>query len=106
MASAKFFFLGFEVDDDLQQRLSNCSKSDKSFLEQPQYLEQFDVAGKRYLGRRLDGDGISESSVEDSARNVASLIKRVAPGWKKAPFHAVLTAVEEEITHSDVVVSF
>lgn len=94
------------MDDDLENRLSSCSKSDKTFLEQPQYLERLEVAGVQYMGRRLEGDGIVESNVEDSARNVASLIKRVAPGWNKSPFNAVLTAVEENIEHSGVEVHF
>ncbi|MBN2715061.1 MAG: hypothetical protein JXX14_04350 [Deltaproteobacteria bacterium] len=106
MASTKFFFLGFEVDDELESRLSNCGKSDKSFLEQPQYLERITLSDGTLLGRRLDAEGISVSSVEDSVRNVASLIRRVAPGWSKSPSHAVLKALEEEITHSDVVISY
>ena len=106
MASTKFFFLGFVVDDDLDSRLSNCGKADKTFLEQPQYLERIALEDGEFLGRRLDGEGITVSSVEDSARNVISLIRRVAPGWNKSVSHAVLKALEEEITHSDVIVSY
>ncbi|MBN2527260.1 MAG: hypothetical protein JXR76_12770 [Deltaproteobacteria bacterium] len=106
MATTKFFFLGFEVDEDLERRLKNCSKSDKTFLEQPQYLERIHLDEGHLIGRRLDGEGISVSTIEDSVRNVASLIKRVAPGWQKSTQHAVLKALEEEITHNDVIVGF
>ena len=48
MASTKFFFLGFEVDNDLEDRLAKCGKSEKSFLEQPQYLERVSLAYRIY----------------------------------------------------------
>jgi hypothetical protein len=106
MASTKFFFLGFAVDDDLNSRLSTCGKTDKTFLEQPQYLERITLEDGQFIGRRVDGEGIPVSSMEDTARNVVSLIRRVAPGWSKSTRHAVLKALEEEITHSDVIVSY
>lgn len=106
MPSTKFFFLGFEVDEHLESCLAGCSDSNRTFLEKPEYLERMTIGGKQFLGRRIDGGGIPEASVEDNARNVASLIKRVAVGWNKSPIHAILTAVEEEIIHNDVVVSF
>ena len=106
MASEKFFFLGFKVDDDLESRLTNCGKPEKSFLESNVYLERISLPDGQILGRRLDPEGITVSSVEDSARNVVSLIRRVAPGWNKSASHAVLKALEEEITHSDVIVSY
>jgi len=106
MTSTKFFFLGFAVDDTLDGCLSSCGKADKTFLEQPQYLERVTLEDGQFLGRRLDGEGITVSTVEDSIRNVVSLIQRVAPGWNKSTSHAVLKALEEEITHSDVIVSY
>ena len=94
------------MDTDLEDRLAKCGKSEKSFLEQPQYLERIALPDGALIGRRLDAEGISVSTVEDSARNVVSLIRRVAPGWKKSAQHAKLAALEEEITHGDVIVGY
>ena len=104
MASTKFFFLGFEVDADLRSRLEACDASDRGFLEDPEFLEQIEVDQTPFMGRRLPADSVSLSNIEDAARNVVSLVARVAPGWRKSTASAVLCALEEEVVREDVLI--
>lgn len=106
MATTKFFFLGFRVDSDLESRLANCSKSDKLFLEEPHYLERITLEADQYMGRRIDSEGIPVSGIEDSAKNVVSLMRRVAPGWNGSVSQAVLVALEEEISGVDMMIGY
>lgn len=101
---SKFFFLGFVVDNSLRLQLDDCDDSDKGFLDGPGYLERLTIDGTPYVGRRLEGEALSLSNVEDSARNVASLISRVAPQWNGSAMKATITALEEDTTHQDVII--
>jgi hypothetical protein len=99
MPSTNFFFLGYIVDSKLQLQIDNCESSELGFLEDSSYLEKIVVDDIEYIGRRL-GEISTVSSVEDSARNVASLILRVAPGWSGKSVDALLISVQETITPS------
>lgn len=104
MPTNRFFFLGFDLDESLKTRFSECKSSDRAFLEDPMYLESMEIEGTAYIGRRLD-DVLTQEQVEDTSRNVCSLIARVVPGWSVSPSQARLIAVEEEIVGKDVVIS-
>lgn len=104
MPATKFFFLGFPIDDRLEEGLAQCKPSDKTFLENPKYLEQLSIEGERYVGRRME-DVISAVEVDDAARNVRSLISRLVSGWTTPLSAASLLAVEEDQAGQDTCIS-
>ena len=104
MSSSRFFFLGFAVDEDLRARLDGCASAESAFLSSPDYLEQVILDGITWVGRRLTQDAVSPSDVEDSARNVVSLIARVAPGWRRNASSATLLSLEETVRGTDLLV--
>ncbi|HUT76564.1 MAG TPA: hypothetical protein VM285_02700 [Polyangia bacterium] len=78
MAKAPLIFVGFEVDGLIAQALAECREADRLFIEDPTYLEQAQVDGRRYIGKRL-GDNAGLDRIDDAARNVASLLGRISP---------------------------
>jgi hypothetical protein len=78
MARAPLIFVGFPVDERIERALAGCREADRLFLEDPAYLEQAVIDGRRYIGRSL-GDQAGLDRVDDTVRNVASLLGRVSP---------------------------
>jgi hypothetical protein len=78
MAKAPVIFVGFEIDEQIDQALAGCREMDRVFIEDPAYLEQALVDGRRYVGKSL-GDNASLDRIDDVARNVASLLGRISP---------------------------
>ena len=96
MATRAFFFLGFKVDSDLNNRLDACDESERFYLEEPEYLEKIQVDDSEFIGRKLTSNGIHPENISDNAKNIVSLLKRVIPTWSIAPSTATLLAIEEE----------
>lgn len=72
-------FIGLKVDQKLREQLENANEMDKKYIGDPQYLMYIEGdAGAQYIGRVLD-ETVSTDEIEDIARNVVSILKRVAP---------------------------
>jgi hypothetical protein len=81
MAKAPLIFVGFEVDGRIEQALAGCREADRLFIEDPAYLDQALVDGRRYIGKPL-GDNAGLDRIDDAARNVASLLGRISPALR------------------------
>jgi len=88
-------FVGFELTEEVVERLKECSEQDRVYLEDPGHLETLEIDGRRYIGKRAKDD-MSLDRLEDIARSVVSLIFRVSRGWSKSAADALVIAAEEE----------
>jgi hypothetical protein len=74
-------FIGLKVDQKLREQLEKCNEMDKRYFNSgdPQYLMFAEGAeGAQYIGRALE-ETVSTDEIDDIARNVVSILKRVAP---------------------------
>ena len=72
-------FIGLKVDQKLREQLESANEMDKKYIGDPQYLMYAEgEAGAQYIGRMLT-EAVSTDEIEDIARNVVSILKRVAP---------------------------
>ena len=94
MNSTPLIFVGFELTEQVDAYLNDCSEQDKIYLEDPAYLETVTVDGCRYVGKRAK-DGITVDRLEDVARSVVSLLARVNGNWRQTANEAVIIAAEE-----------
>jgi hypothetical protein len=78
MDKAAVIFVGFEIDEVIEQALADCREADRVFLENPSYLDRASADGRRYIGKSL-GVSAGLDRIDDAARNVASLLGRISP---------------------------
>jgi len=95
MTSEQLIFVGLELTEDLARALESCRRADRVFPEDEAYLETVEIDGARYLGRRLQS-GVGRDRLEDTSRNVVSLVARVSGGLEFSYRNVRLIAVEEE----------
>lgn len=103
MARAPVIFVGFEIDESIERALAGCREADRVFIEEPTYLQQAVIDGRRYIGKPLR-DNAALDHIEDAARNVASLLTRVAPELRLEGRNIRLIAGEgdgERAAHDD-----
>ena len=97
MNSTPLIFVGFELTEQVDAYLNDCSERDKIYLEDPAYLETVTVDDCRYIGKRAK-DGIAVDRLEDVARSVVSLLARVSGNWQQTASEAVIIAAEETVS--------
>ena len=97
MNPTPLIFVGFELTEQVDAYLNDCSEQDKIYLEDPAHLETVTVDGCRYIGKRAK-DGITLDRLEDVARSVVSLLARVSGNWRQTPKEAVIIAAEETVS--------
>jgi hypothetical protein len=79
LATGVKLFIGLKVDQKLREQLESANEMDKKYIGDPQYLLYIEAeGGAQYIGRVLD-ESVSSDEIEDIARNVVSILKRVAP---------------------------
>ena len=98
MAKAPLIFVGFEIDERIEQALAGCRDADRVFIEDPIYLERAVTGGRHYIGKQLS-DNAGLDCIEDVARNVASLLARVAPDLHLESREVRLVAGESDGEH-------
>lgn len=104
MESERILFVGFEITEELADRFADVASRDRLYLEDPTYLEVLDIDGREYVGKRTTV-GIALDRLEDTARNVVSLMMRVAPEWAARPEQALVIAAESEEPSADALPS-
>jgi hypothetical protein len=78
-------FIGLKVDQKLREQLESANEMDKKYIGDPQFLMYAEgEAGAQYIGRLLT-EAVSTDEIEDIARNVVSILKRVAPSVRSRP---------------------
>jgi hypothetical protein len=81
VAAGTKLFIGLKVDQKLREQLDSCNEMDKRYFASgdPEYLIFAEgVEGAQYIGRALE-ETVATNEIEDIARNVVSILKRVAP---------------------------
>jgi hypothetical protein len=76
MTTNPAIFIGVELTADVEGVLGDCREQDRIYIEDPAYLERMSIDGKNFIGKRL-ASGASPDRLEDTARNVVSLLTRV-----------------------------
>jgi hypothetical protein len=94
MSSDHFIFVGFERTEPVEALLEACDERDRVYLDDPTYLENLQVAGRRFLGKRIK-DGAAIDRIEDTARSVVSLLTRVNGDWSHGAAAATVLALED-----------
>jgi len=94
MPAERLIFVGFELEDDVEKRLADCPERDRVYLKDQGFLEIAVIDGRRYIGKRTPS-GAAIDRIEDTARNVVSMLVRVSKGWRAQASNALLIAVEE-----------
>ena len=97
MESDQFIFVGFEINDGIRELFVDRSSRDRFYMEDAAYLEIVKIDGREYIGKRTQG-GIAQDRIEDTARNVVSLMARVCMGWSLGPEKAMILAFEDSAT--------
>jgi len=92
---SRFLFVGCPIDAHLAEALDCCRERDRVFLQDPAYLESLTVDGAAWIGRRCV-PGAAVDAIEDVARNVASLLRRLAPDAALQPADLLIVALEDE----------
>ena len=95
MSSDHFIFVGFERSGPLNTLIDGCEERDRIYLEDPMYLDNLLIDGRRFVGKRIK-DGAAVDRIEDTARSVVSLLLRVSAKCSLTPDAALVLAVEDD----------
>jgi hypothetical protein len=94
MEENHLIFVGFQLTDKVKGLFNDCSDRDRVYLEDPAYLETISLKETEYIGKRIK-DGSAIDRIEDSARSVVSLLRRITPRWEAKPSDAMVLAIQE-----------
>jgi hypothetical protein len=91
-------FLGLRIDSKLREALAQASPGDRKYFDDPNspFLRVVSMGEDQWIGKLFDG-GTSPTEIEDIARNVSSILNRVAHGGRHAPSLMRIFAVDEEL---------
>ena len=89
MEETHLIFVGFELTEKVKELFSDCSDRDRVYLEDPVYLETISLQETEYIGKRIK-DGSAIDRIEDTARSVVSLLRRITPRWEMKPMDATV----------------
>lgn len=83
METTKHLFIGIKVSRALQTELDSPAPGTKHYLEpgSPDYLEFVTMGDHKIIGRYLE-DGFRADQVVTLGRNVCSIVRRVAGGYR------------------------
>ncbi len=75
-------FVGVMLTSRLQQQLDKCAIVNRHYFErrEPQSLQIVSIKGKRVLGRPVKR-GATSGSVEDTVRNIRSILLKICPQY-------------------------
>ncbi len=94
MNSKKLVFVGFELTNEINEQLTECSDRDKVYLHDSAFLETVTIDDRKYIGKRAQ-DSIAVDRLEDTARSVVSLMTRVSKDWTMGANKILIIAAEE-----------
>ena len=95
MNADQFIFVGFELTDETRDQFVGRDSRDRIYLEDTAYLETLEIGGRSFIGKRTN-DAIALDRIEDTARNVVSLLNRVCTNWSKKPGDVLVIAVDDD----------
>ena len=95
MTTEHIIFVGFQLTDESKEQLVDSGHRDRIYLEDPSYLETVVIDGHEYVGKRTTG-GIAIDRLDDIARNVVSLMRRVSQKWDTPSRKALIIACEPD----------
>jgi len=94
MEESHLIFVGFELTDKVKGLFNDCTDRDRVYLEDPVYLETISLGENEYIGKRIK-EGSAIDRIEDTARSVVSLLRRITPRWEMEPADAMVLAIQE-----------
>jgi len=73
-------FFGCKIDSKMRDALANAKPGDRKYWEDPnsEFLRICEVGEHKWIGKLMKG-GSGVKEVEDIARNVLSILRRIAP---------------------------
>lgn len=93
MPAEQFIFVGYEVTEVMRAEFAAAPAKHRVYLEDPAFLETAEIEGALYVGKRAEASAAIDH-LEDVARNVMSLLGRVAPSAEVKAADALVLGVE------------
>ena len=77
----QYLVVGVKITTKLQQALDQCIPAYQIYFKEnnPDYLQIYNINGEQILGKMVK-PGVNLETLEDYARNVRSIIKKICPG--------------------------
>ncbi len=80
LVKEQLLFFGCKIDSKLRDALAHAKPGDRRYFEDPnsEFLRICEVGEHKWIGKLMKG-GSGVKEVEDIARNVLSILRRIAP---------------------------
>ncbi|MCU0664459.1 MAG: hypothetical protein MUC50_19285 [Myxococcota bacterium] len=89
----QLIFVGYEINEAMRAQFDAVPPKHRAYLEDPSFLETVVIGETRYIGKRAEAS-CPLDRLEDAARNVVSLLNRLAPGMGYKVADTLILAVE------------
>jgi hypothetical protein len=95
MPAEQFIFVGYEVTEVMRAEFAAAPAKHRVYLDNPAFLETAEIEGAVYVGKKAEASAAIDH-IEDVARNVVSLLGRLAPSAGVKAADALVLGVEAQ----------